>query len=308
MSATTPERQAPVRLHGILIAPAARDWLTSPRGPAIHSLYRQAVNLVDEREELLSLVLQDTGPGPFSLVVRPETPDFRAGGGFEAHLTRASRVETSGAELSIGPLRVALSSAAHWKPRPSWEAIGKAQVRASLDHLRQLLGRHAPEGSFAPLAEPTASDSGPTFAAAALRAAAKPARDLMQAIRERDGAAAAEAAERLAGLGGGVTPSGDDYLLGAVQALWALAEPTEAQRLSEAIVATAVPRTNLISGAWLKAAGRGEAGNEWHVLAIALASGAPVDEPAEWLIRRGHTSGADALAGFLAVASLLLES
>lgn len=296
----------PVRLNGILIAPAAKEWLASPRGPAIHSLYRHAVNLVDERGELLSLVLQDTGPGPFSLVVRPESPEFRDAGGFEAHLTGASRVETGGAELSVGPLQITLTSVAHWKPRPSWQAIGEPQVRASLDHLRQLLGRHAPEGSFAALAEPAAVDAGSTFAAAALRAAAEPARELMQAVRERDGAAAAEASGRLAGLGGGVTPAGDDYLVGVAHAVWALLEPAEAAELAQAIVSRAVPRTNLISGAWLQAAGRGEAGSEWHVLAVALASGAPVDEAAKWLIRRGHTSGADALAGFLAAAAALL--
>lgn len=296
-----------MRLRGVLIAPAAREWLEAPPDPSVHSLYRNSVNLDDGRGELLSLVTQDTGPGPFALVVRPESPGFLDAGGFKAHLSPGSPVELDGGLISVGSLEVDWGGAAGWKPRPSWEQVGLSRLRDRISELRALLERHAPPDSFAPLVDPAALEQQEGLSGAALAAAAAPARELLKGLRAGDAEAVGKAAEQLAGLGGGVTPSGDDYLLGALQALWALDEPDQARSLSATIVDRARPRTNRISGAWLKAAGRGEAGNEWHVLAVALASGAPLDEPAEWLIRRGHTSGADALAGFLAAAQALLE-
>lgn len=290
----------------MLIAPAAQDWLGSAASPAVHSLYRNSVNLVDAEGELLSVVLPDSGPGPFALVVRPQVPGFQAAGGFEAWLQPDSRVEAGGQELEIGPLQVAYGTAARWNPRPSWDRVGPQTLRNRIVELKTLLIDRAPEGSFAPLVDPAALEPLTGLGAAALAAAAEPARSLLLGLRQGAAEAVGHAAERLAGLGGGVTPSGDDYLLGATQAIWAVTEPAAAQELTHAIVSHAISRTNLISGAWLKAAGRGEAGSEWHVLAIALASGGPVEEAAEWLIRRGHTSGADAMAGFLAAAEVLL--
>ncbi len=339
--------RSPLQLRGTLIAPAARAWLSdsraqarsrrgeAPQSRSIHSRFRQSVNLVNGDGELLSLVTQDLGPGPFALVVRPESPGFIEGGGFEAHLKQDSPVGLDRERLSIGKLEAEFSGAAHWTPRPSWERVGARRIAENLAQLRRLLAQHAPAGSFAPLAgmpmsasndQPDAVTRDPSapigqvaeaqqpgelptanVQAAALAAAAPSAAALVVGLQARDPAAVGGAAQQLAGLGGGVTPSGDDYLLGAVHAMWALMEPAEAQSLGEMIVGAAAPRTNRISAAWLKAAGRGEAGNEWHVLAVALASGAPVDEPAEWLIRRGHTSGADALAGFLTAAEALLQ-
>lgn len=308
-------------MQGLLIAPAARDWLVAPAAPAIHSLYRSSVNLVDASGELLSLVMQDSGPGPFALVVRPATPGFQAAGGFEAQLRPDSPVAIEPGLLRIGPLGIEHAQAALWNPRPAWERIDRDRLEERLPELQQLLIEHAPPGSFAPLADPEnwewesrrtaqtqpsgmGDDSG--LIVAALHAALTPSRQLVSALQAGDLAAIGQAAERLAGLGGGVTPSGDDYLLGAMQALWALADPEPAQSLTHAIASHAVPHTNLISGAWLKAAERGQAGNEWHVLAVSLASGGPIGEAAGWLIQRGHTSGADALAGFLAAAKALL--
>ncbi len=292
----------------MLIAPAAQNWLGSAASPAVHSLYRNSVNLVDAKGELLSIVLPDSGPGPFALVVRPEVAGFQAAGGFEAWLQPDSRVEAGGQELEIGPLQVAYGTAARWNPRPSWDRVGPQTLRNRIAELKTLLIDRAPEGSFAPLVDPAALESHSGLGAAALAAAVGPAHDLMLSLRQRAAEAVGHAAERLAGLGGGVTPSGDDYLVGVMQAIWALTDPAAAQELTHAIVSRAVSRTNLISGAWLTAAGRGEAGSEWHVLAVALASGGPLEEAAEWLIRRGHTSGADGLAGFMAAAEVLLEA
>ena len=71
--------------------------------------------------------------------------------------------------------------------------------------------------------------------------------------------------------------------------------------LAQVITDTAIPLTNRLSASWLAAAARGEAGQPWHTLVDALASG---NEPRlkttiKEIIAVGHTSGADALAGFI---------
>jgi hypothetical protein len=61
-------------------------------------------------------------------------------------------------------------------------------------------------------------------------------------------------------------------------------------------------RTNQVSRAWLSAAIDGQAIQAWHDLADAIASADTqmLDQACRNLLGLGHTSGADALAGFAA--------
>ncbi len=286
-----------IRLEGKKIAPRAREWLASATEPRIHSLYRQSVNLIDPRRGLLSVVLPSVGPGPFAVVAAPADDSFK---GFRI-LGIESPIVIYGRRIEIGRIQVDATRAREWQPRPDWQRFGEELSEAKIVHFLTILRIHAPLGSFAPLADGALSESGQTVQSRALRAAAGPANLLRDSLAAGDHAAAGEAAAGLAGLGGGVTPSGDDYLQGAVHALWSRLDQERAKRMGVAIVATATPRTNAISGEWLKAAARGEAGEDWHLLIRALASDQGVDEALIQLIHRGHTSGADALAGFLGV-------
>jgi hypothetical protein len=178
---------------------------------------------------------------------------------------------------------------------------------------------------------------------------------LQHGLENGDLSACAEGARNLAGLGLGLTPAGDDFLLGTIYGLWlkndgaakfqkigaacrggSRTAPTsgvgqsknsyhklpETQRMIEAITETAAARTTTLSAAWLRAAARGEAGEPWHELLTALRDSgetavtelvevepveAAVTEPVEVAVSQaidrilatGHTSGADALAGFV---------
>jgi hypothetical protein len=110
------------------------------------------------------------------------------------------------------------------------------------------------------------------------------------------------AAAGLAGLGGGLTPSGDDCLSGAM--LWAWLEHPEAGPWCEAVRQVAEGRTTTLSAALLRAAARGECGAAWHLLLAALADEAEtrLADTVRQVLAHGHTSGGDALAGFLWVA------
>ena len=106
-------------------------------------------------------------------------------------------------------------------------------------------------------------------------------------------------ARRLAGLGGGLTPAGDDFLAGLMLRAW-LDHPAP-EAFCWPIVDAAAPRTTALSAAFLRAAARGECSAAWHGLLAALAGGGPalLEEAMCRVLAHGHTSGADMLAGFL---------
>jgi hypothetical protein len=106
-------------------------------------------------------------------------------------------------------------------------------------------------------------------------------------------------AAHFAGLGSGLTPAGDDFLLGTMLCAWlSHASPTG---YCKQVAEVSSPRTTTLSRAFLQAAAAGEFGMPWHRLLAALRDGS--DQRVEAAMRQvlafGHSSGADALAGFL---------
>jgi hypothetical protein len=127
---------------------------------------------------------------------------------------------------------------------------------------------------------------------------------LFQALQQGDQAQIIQAAHQLAGLGPGLTPAGDDFLIGLMAAL-TLSQPILAQNLTSAAACTligntAAQRTTRLSAQWLQAAARGEFGAAWHQLANALekADQGQIEPAIRRILASGATSGADALRGF----------
>jgi hypothetical protein len=108
-----------------------------------------------------------------------------------------------------------------------------------------------------------------------------------------------EGAIRLAGLGRGLTPSGDDFLTGVM--LWAWLAHVKPHSVCRALVDAAADRTTTLSAAFLRAAARGECMAAWHRLLFALSEGSDEELAAAvgTVLAYGATSGTDALAGFL---------
>ncbi len=108
-------------------------------------------------------------------------------------------------------------------------------------------------------------------------------------------------ARSLAGLGGGLTPSGDDYLVGIMYAVWTAGGADEAAAICGQIAEVAGRRTTPLSRAWLRAAAAGEASSLWHELVggLVMRDLRSVQAVTRRMLALGHTSGADSLAGFL---------
>ena len=158
--------------------------------------------------------------------------------------------------------RLDLGAAQAWSPRPDWSRFDvDAFVHAAAEALREadaLLRREAP---------------------AVLAAATGPL------------------PEALLGLGPGLTPAGDDVLVGRLLARHAglTAAPWPAGAV-ERLLGLAESRTTRLSLAFLRAAAAWECGEAWHALGPGSGSRA---EAIRVILGTGQTSGAAALWGFL---------
>jgi hypothetical protein len=285
-------------LRAVALAPAAAQWLRTTTQARLLNVFDRACNLINADDAGLALVTSERGLTPFALVVDSSQPaPFRGlPAGSPVRPTPAAR------RLALGPLLIDYGAAVLWEARPAWLAVANmfADDPAVLPRLAALAAEAGIAGSLLDLFRPAgASALGPAL----FWRAHSGANHLVRGLATHAAGLAEAGAVSLAGLGGGLTPAGDDFIVGALLAAWAGLYGAGAARLGPGIVAAAVPRTTTLSGAYLRAAAHGECAAHWHALFAAL-------QRRDWLSARaavqalviiGHTSGADALAGFLAV-------
>jgi hypothetical protein len=137
-----------------------------------------------------------------------------------------------------------------------------------------------------------------------LHGAGEAARALARACARDDASSAAAAALALLGVGGGLTPSGDDYVGGALFArgLLGAAQPEASaawRATADRVLAAAPSCTHPISAALLADLVAGQSWAPLHDLLGALAAGSPgaARAAAHRLGALGQTSGWDVLAG-----------
>jgi hypothetical protein len=191
------------------------------------------------------------------------------------------------ASVAVGTLEV--RPVRWWSPRPRLDAIDPATLAAALTRAAARLALWPPPG---PGALQLASS------AAALGAA----------MGRSDAGGAAAAAQRLIGLGPGLTPAGDDVLAGALAAVSALDPSARLAGCHDAlarVAVTAAGRTTTLSAALLRHAARGEVAAPAAAFLAALAGHGDPDAAAAALGRLGHSSGLDLAAGMMLTARAL---
>lgn len=269
----------------------------------VHSVYRQACNIELDDGALVTLLGREPGNVPHGIrCALPEPDDFRA------WLRPAQAVAADGLSLRVPEARIAvdLSAAAHWRCGLDPCAIdpyAEPSVRA-LRSVRMVLQEQAPQSGFAPLLLQGAKPSSPLDQAMQRRLRqALPA--LSRAGSNLDSVAAAQALAQLAGLGPGLTPSGDDFIVGYLAALYTRcsAEPALRPFLGGLIapVTRLAAAANLISRQYMLNALAGEFSEALAqvVLGVAVRDDLRLRESAARLVRVGHSSGADSLVGLL---------
>jgi len=120
-------------INAVSIAPDARDWSTNSCQPRILHVFDRACNLINERREVLSIVTQQIGNGPFNLVI--DGPVI-----FSKQLNVESQISLDTNRLRVGEITINTNNAKLWSPRPDWETL-HAKKDSIIDQIMSLQGR-----------------------------------------------------------------------------------------------------------------------------------------------------------------------
>jgi len=275
-------------INAVSLTPDVLDWLANSCHPHILHVFGGACNLINERREVFSIVTPQIGNGPFNFVLEDDVL-------VSEHLSLESLVSVFPNQLNLGDLTISTNNAKLWSPRPDWEML-HTKRDVILDQLTKLqIAHYQVRGLAIPLVKSARDDS--TTGLQSLIS------NLSSSLANADLPSSLIATQKLAGLGIGLTPAGDDFILGAIYAAWIIHPPEITTILVKEVTNTAAALTTSLSAAWLRSAGRGEAGIMWHDFFDTLisADSIAIQLSVEEMLSIGHTSGADALAGFFGV-------
>lgn len=237
--------------------------------------FERAINLADTGGRVIALTLPEIGQGPFSVVA--------ANSDFFNEFASGQPVRADRHGLTAGKWHLDWSAATIWEPRLA-SPPQPLHLNSAIIYILK------PYSAW-----PNPAEVNAVFRQRLRQAAAQFTQALID--DKANTAQVAKAASSLAGLGSGLTPAGDDYLVGAMAALWLTGFKTILPEIAKA----AVSQTTTLSAAFLTAAARGEFMEPWHNLAQSLyardvesLSGA-LAQVADF----GASSGRDALAGFV---------
>ena len=270
----------------------------------VHSVFRRACNMQTGAGELLTLLASDLGNQPhgirlaapfsaFSGRLRPGQDAVVEGG--------ALRVPAAGftADFSRAAIWNGTLDAASTVLRGTGEPN---QISPALREVRAILREHAPAQGIASLLKGSEGNL-PALERALAARLMRILPALAHATRARDAEAVAAAAAGLVGLGVGLTPSGDDFLVGYVAALRCRADREAGIGALLRNMADPLERmiahTHAISRQMLGDALDGRF-SEPLIDVICAIGGASDVVTATWQgLQSGHSSGADTLCGLL---------
>jgi hypothetical protein len=255
----------------------------------VHSVFRTACNLA--LDDLL-ITVHDASAEHTPTSVRVEAG---AGASWAPQAQIGDRAQYVGGWLSFGSHRLDLRQATVWTPLAPVQSIQREAARHRLidleiAHQRLASAEHAPSALSDTVARDVALLRG------ILGREARP-------VHELDDVDAVVAG--LIGAGPGLTPSGDDVLVGLLAALsrsggapWAAA----LQSRLRAVIDRNIHRTTDVSAHYLRLATHGHFGEPLTTLVDAVVVGAPrhrIQSRLHAVLSVGATSGADALVGVI---------
>lgn len=248
-----------------------------PTGTVVSRGYLAAVDGVRGRVHAMfdrsAYVAVDEGP---ALVLHPgdlgHTPTSLCPAIWPAPLAVGDRVVGRAGRLKVGELVLDIRSARVWRPSPvSTARVGDVGLGAAHRDALRAAGRRA--GGLVPALE--------------------------RALAARDGDRVAGCVASLVGHGPGLTPSGDDVLVGLLAVGHRVGPDRTLPELLRPAVLGQLHRTGDISAHYLRLAVDGHFGEPLVALCDGLAAGSrdAVHAAANAVLATGATSGADALLG-----------
>ncbi len=276
-----------------------------PQIGTIHSVFKKAANIAFD--DVMLVLLSDELPRMpnsvrlHSCVINELLPNLKPG----------MEVYIGDDTFNIYPCNFTfhLSGTPLWEPKPDvtryhWDRETVAVHTRSLAH--SLANKRYQDG-LASLVRPLLLQQ-PLHVTPLSKMALSKLQMLVQATWHQNNANIEEAVRGLAGLGPGLTPSGDDVLGGFAAVMSLLSPQLSADSFSRIYVSSIIcsiakPRTSKLSGVLLEHASRGELAEQFGSLLLTLSL--PSDEfetiqkAADHALTFGASSGGDTLLGIL---------
>ncbi len=295
-------RSTPMDLKAISVGPAVPQ---TDFNSVVHSVFREAANLRSGKEgRLLTLITAESGDLPQG--IRVDLPgDFS----FENFLKPGKMLICRSGILKDEQehLAVDLHRARRWRcqlPELDKDEIEGPAAAAWASVWQALIERQRRTGTVIQAAELCQTSVAGRTALAEKTAAL--VRELVDAARKLDPSAKI-AVKELIGLGTGLTPTGDDFLVGFLTGLSCVKGKEESRLnflsdLGRAVIRLS-RRTNDISRTYLYHAVHGRVSSALARLAEAILegqAGRPLLHSVEGVMKIGHASGMDMVTGLLA--------
>ena len=273
------------------IGSIAADAIADARDGSVRAVFEHSA-YVELGTQWLCIGAIGLGRGPLNALVRSNEA-LRA---WLAALQPGERVTGSWPRFQVSGAKLDFSSALRWHPAKPALQIDRECLARGIINIRTAARSRVPPDGLAFLVAGVDS-SGPL---------AGIGHDASRALRDwlaHPGTAPPHTLTTLIGLGPGLTPSGDDFLGGALVALHAFGNVDRAKALGDWLLPLCANATHPVSVAHLAAAARGEGGEALHACLRALAEDRDANDALDAIAAVGHTSGWDALAGAMAVAA-----
>ena len=305
----------------------------SARVGSVHSVFRCAANLWIPPDSLLAITDPMSTRVPNGIVVGDSNGSRTEGFlGLRANMT--VRIGHGCVDIPAVGLRIDSAGAPRWDPRPRLpsRSLAPAELEQNLDRLAWFIHRDTggKPWSFASLLDSSAhhaqetrvTSQGEEAQRALLAQRVRPAAAaLLAAVKEGETDRISAAARRLAGLGHGLTPSGDDFLIGVCGALVLAdamlpvnpnaAHPRAGSRRDQALaIAAAADQTTALSAVWLRHAVHAEFSSEVGRVLVTLADrdASELEAAVTELLTVGGVSGLDTATGLLHGGRAMLSS
>lgn len=280
-------------------------FLQEPQVGTVYSVFNKATYIIFD-EILLSLLSDELPHMPNSVRLRSVVIDELL-----SNLQPRMEVCVGNGSLIIPNCNFSfhLTDIPLWEPRPDvtiyqWNRETVAQHSRLLT---QFLAKKQHQNGLAPLVGSLLLENSPQETPLSRMAMPK-LRLLVQSSWRQNIAGVEEAAFGLAGLGPGLTPSGDDVLGGFAAIMTLLSPQLSADSISRKHIASTIakvakPRTTKLSAVLLEFAAQGEVSEQFGTLLLSL--NLPVEEfeivqkAADGVLAFGASSGGDSLLGML---------
>jgi len=289
------------------IGPAAFEALKKDAIGEVHSVFERTFNILIEGE-LVGIARSGISRSPINLITDIPPSESMSSLG----VCKGMRVRRVGDQVLAGEvLEISLEGAELWRPKTSAErCLGPELIKRNLELAKRIAAsKGGREGLGQLLKHVDEIAAGRRPQTSDLNAVARTVLprliDLVKATKSENVEGAKGAAQKLIGLGPGLSPSADDALSGFTAALWWVSRSLNkdidrVKKINETVVSCS-GATTLLSQQLLRHAAKGETNERVEKLLDAiLAGGSPkVECGVEEVLKIGETSGIDMIVGVL---------